>query len=142
MSGFSRRDAERVARVTRADEQRAISPYRVPMRRPSAKGNGRITDLVFAKHDEELPRASLSDDPDDCEITAVEVPTYRLVPKDDDLKAGDAGKYKLEAITDSEDEPKKVVVANFSPSEVIPKDEWFAILPTNGKIQMASLWPC
>tara|TARA_A100001391_G_scaffold165582_1_gene125501 strand:+ start:406 stop:834 length:429 start_codon:yes stop_codon:yes gene_type:complete len=142
MSSFSRRDAERVARVTRADEQRTISPYRVPMRRPGAKGTGRITDLVFAKHDEELPMASLSDDPDECEITAVEVAIFRMIPKDEDLKAGDSGIYKLGALTNAEDEPTTAVVANFSPSEVIPKDEWFAILPTNGKIKMATLWPC
>lgn len=142
MSGFSKRDAERIARTTRANEQRTVSPYRVPMRRPGAKGSGRITDLVVAKHDEELPTAYLNADADACEITAVEVAIYRLIPKDEGLQAGEAGKYKLEAIVGADEEPTKVVVANFSASEPIPKDEWFAILPTNGKIKMATLWPC
>lgn len=142
MSSFSRRDAERIARTTRASEQRTVSPYRVPMRRPSPQGSGRSTDLVFAKHDEELVTASLNNDPDACEITAVEVAIYRMIPKDEHMKPGDPGKYKFEAIVGADEEPAKAVVANFSPSETIPKDEWFAILPSNGKIKMATLWPC
>ncbi len=142
MPSFSRRDAERVARTTRATEQRTASPYRPPMRRPGPKGNGRTTDLVFAKHDAELPMADLDNDPDECEITAVEVAVYRMIPKDEDMKPGDPGKYKFEAIVGADEEPTKAVVANFSESEPIPKDEWFAILPSNGKIKMATLWPC
>lgn len=139
---FNQDARSRIARQTKRLEQAVTPQYRPAHRRVAPGISGSDTELIVARHDEELPTAYLHHDPGQCTIKAVEVEIYRLVPKDpDEIEPGEAGDYMLEAIMDG-DEPRTLIVANFSPSEPIPKDEWFAILPTNGRIQMASLWPC
>lgn len=134
------RDAQsRISRSTKQSEQQTPPLYRHPSRRqrPSL-GGGDATEIVWAKSDQEIPKAVLKDDPDDCVIMAVEVEAFQLVPLEtsdtEAPEAGQPGQYKFEAIQDG-DEPKKYVVFNPSPTDAIAAGEWFGFLPTSAKLQ-------
>ncbi len=132
----------RIARSTKRVEQ-AITPQpRQRQRRQAPSAPGNKTELICAKHDEELPKAVNSSNPANVVIKAVEVELFRVIPKDDTIEDGDAGDYKLEAMLDDDDEPLTAVVANFSFTDAIAKNEWFWVLPTNGKIKLATVWSC
>lgn len=140
MAEFDRRSAARIARETRRAEQEQTPRYRPRARRQKPnppKGDS----LICAKHTAELPKATFNKDPAKVVVKAVEVEIFRLIPKDDKTESGKPGDYKLEAIKNGND-PAKEVVANFSFTDAIPKDEWFWVLPSNGPIKIATIWSC
>jgi hypothetical protein len=140
---YNREAKSRISRVVKLSERSVTPLHRQRQRRqaPSIPGGGGGI-LVVAKHNESLPKATLDRDEDKVIITAVEVRIYKIVPVDPEaINPGEEGEYKFEPLGTPEN-PQKAVVANFSPTDAIPAGEWFLILPTNGRIKAATIWPC